>query len=278
MVTDFAFGVKVWWALISAVGLLNIGLWVAISRRLRTGTMADPELARYRYWQWLMSGLYVFGCASRCFIPRSDVARFSLVDSWFATVLVGRSIATVAEIAFVVQWALLLHFLARRKRVRAGTWLAWFLVPLIVIAEICSWYGVITTNYLGHVIEESIWAGTALLMILGLGLCLKRAETQLRRFIQLGLVMGSSYVLYMVTIDVPNYFKLWRANEAAGKTYLSLSEGFQDVQRVVVTGRWEDWQYPVLWMSLYFSVAVWISLAMIHWPRQVERESSSPSG
>ena len=30
--------------------------------------------------------------------------------------------------------------------------------------------------------------------------------------------------------------------------------------------RWQDWKNEVVWMSLYFSVAVWISIALVHAP------------
>jgi hypothetical protein len=67
------------------------------------------------------------------------------------------------------------------------------------------------------------------------------------------------------------------ADEASGKRYLAFSEGLQDLQRVVVTGRAEDWQYAMVWMTLYFSVAVWISLAMVYWPKEVRFAAPSAS-
>jgi hypothetical protein len=34
----------------------------------------------------------------------------------------------------------------------------------------------------------------------------------------------------------------------------------------VVSHRWQDWHNEVAWMSLYFSVAVWLSIALVHAP------------
>jgi hypothetical protein len=34
----------------------------------------------------------------------------------------------------------------------------------------------------------------------------------------------------------------------------------------VVSYRWEDWKSEIPWMTLYFSVAVWISIALVHVP------------
>ena len=64
--------------------------------------------------QLLLSAAFVFVCAFRSFLPRIDVSRVALVPSWLSTVLVGRTLATVAELAFVLQWALLLHAIAKR--------------------------------------------------------------------------------------------------------------------------------------------------------------------
>jgi hypothetical protein len=48
---------------------------------------------------------------------------------------------------------------------------------------------------------------------------------------------------------------------------MSIAQGVHDVAgRWVVSYRWEDWKSEVVWMSLYFSVAVWISIALVHAP------------
>jgi len=69
----------------------------------------------------------------------------------------------------------------------------------------------------------------------------------------------------MFAVDVPMYASRWLADEAAGRGYLTLSQGFLDVaQRRVVSTQWRDWKNEVIWMSLYFSVAVWLSISLIH--------------
>jgi len=52
----------------------------------------------------LLCAAYVFGCAFRSFLPRADVQRICLFDTWLSSVVVGRTVATVAEICFAVQW------------------------------------------------------------------------------------------------------------------------------------------------------------------------------
>ena len=55
---------------------------------------------------------YVFGCAFRSVLPRADVQRICLFDTWLSSVLVGRSVATLAEVCFIIQWSIVLRILA----------------------------------------------------------------------------------------------------------------------------------------------------------------------
>jgi len=45
--------------------------------------------------------------------------------------------------------------------------------------------------------------------------------------------------------------------------------------RWVVSHRWEDWKSEVAWMTLYFSVAVWLSIALVHAPLPRRRTVSA---
>ena len=112
---------------------------------------------------------YVFGCAFRSFLPRADVQRICLFDTWLSSVTVGRSVATVAEVCFAAQWAIFLHQLGTMTGADTTVTAAWLIVPLIVIAECFSWHAVLTRNYRHNAIENSIWAVT--FFIVAVGLC-----------------------------------------------------------------------------------------------------------
>jgi hypothetical protein len=265
-------GVLVWWVTLSAVALVNLALWVLSARSVRRSQGAD---APYRRRQLLLSGLFVLGCATRSWIPRADVQRITTVDSFAGCVLVGRSIATVAELAFVAQWALLLGALAERARSGLAAKLARVFVPVIAVAETCSWCAVLTTNYLGNAFEESLWTLTAALLVAGFLSLFSSADRSLRSFLRVGVALGLAYVAFMSLVDVPMYVTRWRSDEAASRVYLSLADGFADAQRWIVTRRWDDWRDEMPWMSLYFSVAVWMSLSLVHLPRLPERAPES---
>ena len=93
--------------------------------------------------------------------------------------MVGRTVATVAEVCFVVQWAIVLRQLGRCG---SGYHLnvAWMIVPLILIAEGFSWHAVITSNYLCNAIENSIWAVAFMLIAVGFAACFRRFDGLVR--------------------------------------------------------------------------------------------------
>jgi hypothetical protein len=266
-------GVVAWWTALCAVSVVNLCGWhlSAVALERRRGTV-EPAVYLFQRRQLLLSAVYVLGCGFRSVLPRADVQRLGLYDSWVSSVMVGRSVATVAELCFVVQWALLLNAIARGAGSRFGVLLSRLLVPLIVVAELCSWYGVLTTSYIGNAVEESIWALTASLLIVASLTLWSRCRAPGRRFLAAALVLGVAYVAFMCTVDIPMYVSRWLADEASGRAYLSLGQGFRDVwSRRCITFAWEEWRAEIPWMSLYFSVGVWCSIALAHAPRFAPR-------
>ena len=258
--------VTTWWLALGAVSLVNICAWVLAGVLPVRRASGDPALATRRR-QLLLSAPFVFGCAFRSIVPRADVQRICLIDSWLSAVVVGRTVATVAEVCFAAQCALLLRTVAIEARAPFALGMSRVMVPLIVMAETFSWYAVITTNYLGNTMEESTWGVVAILMIVGLVTTRPRLQGSLRAFVGQAIWITAGYVVFMYTIDVPMYFGRWRSDTAAGSHYLPIAEGIRDAAtRWVVTFRIEDWRWEMLWMSLYFSFGVWISVALIRAP------------
>lgn len=267
-------GPFLWWGALCAISLVNAFAWSLASARLRRSRAAiDPAHYASRRWQLGLSAVFVLVCAFRSVFPRADVQRICLHDSWLSSVMMGRSLATVAELCFVAQWAFLLAELGRNTGTRIAVTVARLLVPMIAVAEVCSWYAVLTTSYLGNTFEESIWAlaatlGTASCMVLWPRL----ARTQ-RPLLAAGIVFGLAYVAFMTTVDVPMYIGRWLHDQATGRHYLSFAEGVRDVSfRWVVTGAWRDWRTEMPWMTLYFSVVVWVSISLMHLPRFAVRQ------
>jgi len=260
--------VFLWWLFLCTVSGLNIFAWSVSARALGRRQLALPaDVYASRRLQLLLSAGYVFGCAFRSALPVYDVPRICLFDTWLSSVIVGRSVATFAELCFVAQWALLLREISRTTGSSVGRAVSSAVVPLIAVAETFSWYSVLTTSNLGHVAEESIWGLCAALLVASLLTIWPRADRSLRPLLALWCAAGVAYVAFMFLVDVPMYWTRWIADEAHGRMYLTIDQGLRDVSaRWIVSHRWEDWKNEIAWMSLYFSVAVWLSIALIHAP------------
>jgi hypothetical protein len=257
-----------WWFFLCTVSGLNILAWLLSAAYLkRRRALMSAEDYTSRRLQLLLSAGYVFGCAFRSVMPVYDVPRVCLFDSWLCSVIVGRSVATFAELCFVTQWALLLREISRATGSTVGNVASVTMIPLIAIAETCSWHSVLTTSNLGHVVEESIWGACAALLVASLVAIWPRCSAPLRPLLAAWCAAGIAYVAFMFLVDVPMYWSRWIADEASGRLYFSVAQGLLDAsERWVVSHRWEVWQSEVTWMSLYFSVAVWFSIALIHAP------------
>src|SRR6202008_3195600 len=158
-----------WWGFLTLVSAANIAIWVALYREFGEQPAAARSTSSEIGLMLLLCAGYVFGCAFRSILPRADVQRICLFDTWLSSVVVGRSVATVAEVAFAAQWALLLLQLGALTAAETTVNAAWIIVPLIVIAECFSWYAVLTKNFLFNAIENSLWA--VAFFVIGAGLC-----------------------------------------------------------------------------------------------------------
>jgi len=240
--------VAIWWCCLTLVSALNIALWfrlnaahwnraagpVASSAAIHTSTgiLAIEPLV-------LLAAAYVFGCAFRSVLPRADVQRICLFDTWLSSVMVGRSVATVAELCFAAQWAIVLRELGRITHSDTAKNIAGAVVPLIALAVAFSLIGV----------------------------ALARLLLSFRGPMRLVLAAAAAgiacYVLFMVTVDVPMYVARWQTELADGTPLLGFFAGLHDLAtRWVVTHRFAPWHNEIPWMSLYFSVAVWTSLML----------------
>jgi hypothetical protein len=256
--------IQIWWTSLVLVSVINVGLWLATALRLRRErATVSQRTFRSRATQVGLSAVYVLVCGFRSALPRADVQRICLVDSWLSSVALGRTLATVAELCFAVQWALLVRELGRAARSRAAAAISCLLVPLIAFAELASWYAVITTNFLGNVVEQSTWTLCGLLILASCAIMWRRSGAAARRVMAVCSGIIGCFVLFMTTVDVPGYYARWRADQAGGKDYLGWSEGPVDAAgRWIVTGSLEAWEGELAWMALYFSVGVWTSIWM----------------
>ena len=247
-----------WWSFLFLVSAGNLVLWVVIAREVHG--LSDGYVAQ----QLLLSGIFAVACAFRSILPRVDLERQCLWNSPLSSIFVGRSVATVAELSFAGQCALFILKLSALTGNASLQVVSWSIVPLVLLAQLCCWYTVISLNHLGHAIEEVLWSVMVFLVALSLGLSWGHMPADSRILSMFGMVACAGGALLMLAVDVPMYLARWRQARDSGVRYLSMMEGLRDaLQRRRVAHRWCDWRPEVPWMSLYFSVGVWLSLCFV---------------
>jgi hypothetical protein len=262
-----------WWCLLCAIAVLNIAGWFLSARLLKRRAPALSEEAyAVRRMQLVLAAFYVFGCAYRSFFPVFDVPRQVLFDTPFSSIFIGRSVATIAELCFAAQWALMMRETARATGSHFAHFVSRAVMPLLILAEGFSWYSVLSTSNLGHTIEECLWGVSAALVVACM-VAIRPRCVPVRRWVVLAwCAAGIGYVGYMFLVDVPMYWSRWVAEGMSGQQYLPIAQGAIDAAtRRVVTGEWAHWKGEVVWMTLYFSVGVWVSLSLIHAPAPESR-------
>ncbi len=255
--------VAIWWVVLSSASCVNILFWYWTFRfRISKDSKVMIRL----------SGIYVFVCAFRSFLPRADVQRICLYDTWFSSVLVGRTMATFAELAFVTQWAIVVRFLAYETQNNTAAKLSFLFFPLIAIAECFSWYAVIRTHYLGNAVEESLWAVTYSLITISLLLLLPKLTGALKLAAQFSVLGCVLYICFMIFVDVPMYVTRLMSDSQSQKPLFGFLEGINDLNtRWIVTRQISDWKSEIPWQTLYFTFAVFVSVALCYVPLNHER-------
>lgn len=233
---------------------MNVIAWLVAFRFSADDAFAQRQL--------LLSALYVVGCAYRSFFPVVYVKRFTLTDDWRSSVFLGRCVATVAEIAFGLQLASLAGLWAEQSGL---TWVATagqVTAALLTTAQLCCWYGVSTGQYLGELVEESLWTvGLGVMFAAALGVTL-----HLGRWpgvsVVLGLVGSGAFVAFMLVHNLPMYVARIRASRGAPTR--TIAEGLRDMlERRHVSFVWSDWAGEAAWLTPYFSFGVWLSIAIV---------------
>jgi hypothetical protein len=253
-----------WHASLCVFAILNAAAWVSAARRLthRGAELPADVLATRRLLLWL-SAVYVVGCAFRSALPMIDAARICLYDTPLSRVAVGRSVATIAELCFVAQWALLLREAtgtSGRPLVRQA---AFALLPLGVLAETFSWLGVLTGNNLLHAFENSVWTVGAVLVLLAVAALRESAEPRFQPMFAVGVAVIGAYIAFMTAVDVPMYLQRWYALGAGLPIAMGVEQVLQRCTPVQVLAVWRD---DMPWLTLYFSAAVWLSIALVDTP------------
>ncbi len=74
-----------WWSLLTLVSGANIAVWLVLYRQLHEPRAGTPGGTSTIELMLVLCAAYVFGCAFRSFLPRADVQRICLFDTWLSS-------------------------------------------------------------------------------------------------------------------------------------------------------------------------------------------------
>src|SRR6266403_2076882 len=117
MTEDASTAVMVWWTALRMVSVVNIVAWLAVAAAWwRSLDEQDPGKRTHQALQLTLSALFVAGCAFRSFLPWAEAPRYCLSGSTLSSAAIARTVATVAELALVTQWALTMRQMALQRK------------------------------------------------------------------------------------------------------------------------------------------------------------------
>ena len=246
-----------WWKFLCTTAIINICVWA-------WAIYVHSDVHRFSYAQPILSGIYVFVCAFRSFLPRIDLERYCLFDHPLSSIMLGRSLATIAELCFSAQCAILIFDLGEHLNSPLIMFIAYTIVPIIAFAQISCWYAALTLNHFWHSIEEAAWVVMILLAAGSMATGFFMLEGVLQVLMAIGVIscLGSAYI--MLFVDIPMYLSRKKDSSNTAKQFLSVSAGIKDaINRRVKTSDWGVWKKEVLWISAYFTFGVWLSIGMV---------------
>jgi hypothetical protein len=254
---DADVGVRSWWRVLRLLALLNVCLWLVVLQFWHVdGVYGGLQLA--------LSGVYVMVCAYRSVLPRVDLERLVVVDTHLSSIFLGRTAATVAEICFALQLGMLVHQLGMHAHLPLVQKAAWVLPVFMVVAQGFCWHSVLTLNHITQAVESTLWAIGFSWMAALLAVIAYYSSGWVNTLAVFGIVGATGFVVYVLSVDVPMYWRRYQQGRANGLTYMPIHLGARDAwQRRVPSGSWDAWKADALWLTPYFSVGVWVSIAMV---------------
>lgn len=260
MMHNFRFGALAWWRALCVLGISNICLWLAI-------WYFSPVADTYVAMQLALSGVYVFVCAYRSVFPRVDLERLVVVDSSLSSIFLGRSAATIAEICFGIQLGLLVHQLGVYADLPWLQQAAWVITLCTIVAQAFCWHSILTLNHITQAVESLLWAAGFSWMAALLGIIAMDTGGLVRALAIAGVLGSLAFVTYAIAVDIPLYLRRFRDGRRAGQRYLSITEGARDAwERRELSHSWDRWRDDALWLTPYFSVGAWLSMALVFLP------------
>ena len=246
--------------------------------------MIDPQILTYTWytslicliipqlfilnWSSKYAKYFYINCLVRGLFPRIDVSRTCFFGGFISSVIVGRVLATIGELAFVlcVRNYIKQHLMVYRRiqRYSFGTLfkitmlflLNYSILVVAILAEIQSWKSVIFKDNNYHVMEETLWFCMGIYTTM-MTVFFKHwiPMSKYKNFNNSLIWISSLYCVYMFFVDIPMYLERAKTQDIP----VSLDIGFWELwecQKISRDSR--DYGTNMVFSLLYFGVAPYI--------------------
>ena len=270
----------VWYTAMLIVGTANVCAAALVVWRLAGVLLKDPSTRLYQTRMVALCVPFVLVCAFRGFFPNVYLYRYVFVDTALSSILLHRTLASIAEVCWMGQVALALsRVIVELKLSRAVKLMPRIMVVFICIAEVCSFTGTITKNSFFFMCEEGLWVVSGWMiapLTFSLLYTVCKAKPQSPKGVSSGewfiRILSVCYIVYCpwgVIADVPANYHRWRQEVGQSPSpWFTVGNGIADALNTRnVTHSIDDWGPYLLWMTSYFTLGVWSSLALSMAPR-----------
>ena len=220
---------------------------------------------------FILAAIFVVVNSIRSIWLRQDNARLCLFDTIMSSPLIGRTITTVSELAFVALLILVVKEIIRKSNYSNKSSLNLTLnivFFMILIAEVFCWSGCLSHNQYWNMLEESTWTLSSIIIsIIMVILYVNTSNKSFEKFLYVAILVSVMYQVFMIKVDVPMYYQRGK-NHIPNKEYenKSLLDKIKDMYKCKkISNSNEDWDNEMPWMTGYFTSGSWISIALVVW-------------
>ena len=197
-----------------------------------------------RNYNYYLMAVYVIVNCLRAIYPKRDVESTCLHKSHLSSIMFGRTIATIAEICFIL---LLINYYKSISDNNISSKTNLVLI-IIIISEVFSWLGCLTKNQIYNSLEESGWLVSFLIFSKITWDILRVRNDDFNLKFQL--FCYTCFIIFLFFIDIPMYYNRYKNHK---KGYLSINQGLKSIMSCkIVTNNYDTWKDEILWQSGYF--------------------------
>lgn len=248
-----------WVKFMISIGILNLLLVAYIFTNIK---------GKFELKIALLAGYFVLVNSIRSIWLRHDNNRTCIFDSIMSSPLLGRSITTFSELAFVLLVILITKQIINKDNHNPQLNIALNIIfVIIVVAEVFCWTGCLSHNQYWNMLEESSWTLSSIILIIVFAiLYVNNTNKTISKFLYVAFLSCMVYITYMIKVDVPMYYKRGDSNlteEYKKKTLLQKVYDMYKCKRISKSN--EDWDEEIPWMTSYFTFGSWLSLGLVFW-------------